>query len=169
MPYVPNVSREINTNPRTPASLRATLAKLAKNLSTDATDISELQESVDALLAGTIREAIADSAMTAGQAVYSSSTGHVDLALADALATSKVAGIVTEDVNSGGTAKYAPAGAVEIDSWGLTEGSQYYLSDSVAGELVTSAPTSSGSVVQWIGRALASDTLLVDVEPSVLL
>lgn len=44
---------------------------------------------------------------------------------------------------------------------GLTENADYYLSDTVAGELTLTAPTASGSVVIRVGQAFSATELIV--------
>lgn len=44
---------------------------------------------------------------------------------------------------------------------GLTENADYYLSDSVAGQLTTTPPSSPGSVVFRVGQAFSSSELIV--------
>ena len=52
----------------------------------------------------------------------------------------------------------------EIDNFvGLVPGETYYLSDTVAGTITATAPTSTGSVVPIIGYAKDATTLILDI------
>lgn len=51
---------------------------------------------------------------------------------------------------------------------GLTAGSRYFLSDAVAGAIVTTPPSAGGSFVQEIGEALTATEMVVDVDSTVV-
>lgn len=73
---------------------------------------------------------------TDGQLLYRAS-GSWELAQADDSATSSVAGVIkVEDADN---FNIITSGLIELS--GLTDGTQYYLSDSVAGGVTTTAPT----------------------------
>lgn len=101
-----------------------------------------------------------------GQVVYISGPASVDLARANLIGTAQafalvkdisIATAVSGDVQLEGILE-ATTGqwdAVTGQSGGLTTGSTYYLSMTTPGALTTTAPTSSGLVVQ-IGKALST-------------
>ena len=169
MTFVPGSSRVGLTNPKTPAQLRAALAKLAKDLKDDKMDITDLTSDVAALLAGFRREAIAAEALVVGDVVYLSAADTLSKARANAIGTAKPEGVVTRSAASGGIAEYCPAGVVEKPGWGLTVGAEYFLSASTAGLIVTSPDSeTAGSVTIMVGVALSATELLVNIQQSVL-
>ncbi len=121
-------------------------------------------------------EAIFDSNTAAGHVVYISSDGHVDLALADALATSGVVGVAFEAVVATNTGEYVTEGPITLDDWTnvagtefLTPGSLYYLSKDTAGRITTTAPGDGGECVVLIGRATSATSLDIELSPPILL
>jgi hypothetical protein len=119
-------------------------------------------------------------AITIGQAVYVDGAGTVDLAQADAAATTKVLGLVA-DVSiaaaaSGGittdgvlTATTGQWDAVTGQVGGLTAGSQYWLSAATAGALTTTAPTATGEYVAPVGVAMSTTELEITIGHTILL
>jgi hypothetical protein len=116
-----------------------------------------------------IQSGIADSAITARDVLYAPTSGHIALARADALATSKVIGIAVEDISSSATGLYAVVGAVTSTGWGLTTNAIYYLSPTVAGGITSTAPTTIGQYVVPVGKASASSVLSFIPQESTLL
>lgn len=117
--------------------------------------------------------------MVAGAPVYVKSDGDLDLADASAIATcgstiglvaadaatTTEASVVTRDVLTLTTAQWD---AVTGDTGGLTPGSRYYVS-LTAGELTTTAPSTSTEVVKQVGIALSTTQMLVTpTEPTVV-
>ena len=111
------------------------------------------------------------AAITIGQPVYIQGADTVDLALADAKATSGVIGLVSD-----ASIDYAAVGTILTDGiltstdWTavvgeatLTAGSVYFLSDTVAGTLTTTATTTAGSFVTRVGTAISTTTLEVTI------
>jgi len=101
-----------------------------------------------------------------GQVVYISGAASVDLAQANAIGTAQAFALVQDTSISSGVSGFVQLeGILEATTgeWdavtgqvgGLTIGSTYYLSTTVAGGLTTVAPTSSGLVVQ-VGKALST-------------
>lgn len=121
-------------------------------------------------------EAIFDSNTAAGHVVYISSAGHVELAQADALATSHAVGVAFEAVAAGNTGEYVTEGPVTIDDWTLvagteflTPGALYYLSKDNPGRITTTAPGDGGECVVLIGRATSATSLDIELSPPILL
>lgn len=108
-------------------------------------------------------EAIFDSDTAAGQVIYISGDGHVDLAQANAGSTTTASGIAIQDVASGQTGEYIPVGPVTCETWSLSPGSVYYLSPSVAGGMTTTYPDSSGQFVIILGAAATTTQLNLEI------
>ena len=119
------------------------------------------------------------SSIVRGAPVYVSAAGAVDLAQADADATSKVLGLVadasvsaaasaniqTDGVLTGSTGEWD---AVAGTTGGLTAGAQYILDPDNAGQIVERDSTiDSGEWMVPIGTALSTTELLIDIEDGV--
>lgn len=179
----------INTTPKTEAQLRATLFAIKKADDGLADDIALLDSRLDsveadvsALEAINRYSATNDNASTIviGNAVYASTNAHVDLARADALATSRVVGLVAaSSIASAATGLVQVAGilAATTGEWdvvtgqtgGLTPDAIYYLDPSTAGHLTTNAPTTDGQIVCAVGVAVSTTRLKIDIQPTILL
>jgi hypothetical protein len=118
------------------------------------------------------------SAIAIGRAVYSSAAGAVNLANANAAGTMGVVGLVSATSIANGaaglvamdgvlTATTTQWDAVTGQTGGLTFGSVYFLSNTTAGALTTTAPA-SGYVVP-VGRALSTTQMKIHIGPSVQL
>lgn len=118
------------------------------------------------------------SAIAIGRAVYPSASNTVKLANANAGGTKDVVGVVTStSIASAAAGSVATAGTVTATTgqWdsvtgqtgGLTFGARYYLSNTIAGSLTSTAP-STGYVVQ-VGIALSSTKLMLNIGPVVQL
>ena len=111
------------------------------------------------------------AAITIGQPVYIQGADMVDLALADAKATSGVIGLVSDaSIDSSDVGTILTDGILTSTDWTevvgeatLTVGSVYFLSDTVAGTLTTTAPTTTGSFVTRVGTAISTTTLEVTI------
>jgi hypothetical protein len=114
-------------------------------------------------------------AITVGCPVYVSGANSVDKARANASATCKVFGLVKDTsiassssgmIQTDGilVASTAQWDAVTGQTGGLTPGAIYYLDDTAAGKLTTTAPTSSGAYVYIVGNALSSTDLNIDTD-----
>lgn len=114
------------------------------------------------------------SAIAIGRAVYPSASGSVKLANANAAGTVNVCGLVqATSINSAAAGSIATAGVVEAttgqwdavtgQSGGLTFNARYYLSNTTAGALTTTAPA-SGFVV-LVGVALSATKLALQIGP----
>jgi hypothetical protein len=114
---------------------------------------------------------VADAALAPGNPVYGSAAGHVNLAEANALSTSKVLGLSTGTTTSGSSGPIQTDGIVSLTTaqWntvtggtgGLTYNSIYYLSPSTAGGLTTTAPTTAGQIVAPVGLAISTTDLVL--------
>ena len=110
-------------------------------------------------------------AITIGQPVYIAAGDTVDLALADAQATSGVIGLVSDaSIDSTAIGTIVTDGILTSADWTsvvgaatLTVGSVYFLSDTVAGTLTTTATTTAGSFVTRVGTAISTTTLEVTI------
>ena len=111
------------------------------------------------------------AAITIGQPVYIQGANTVDLALADAKATSGVIGLVSDaSIDSSAVGTILTDGILTSTDWTavvgeatLTVGSVYFLSDVIAGTLTTTAPTTTGSFVTRVGTAISTTTLEVTI------
>lgn len=110
------------------------------------------------------------STVAIGRAVYASASGSFNLARADAVGTRKITGLVAAvSIANGAQGQVATAGtitattgqwdAVTGQSGGLTTDAYYYLSNSTAGNLTTTAP-STGWLVR-VGKALSTTQMRI--------
>lgn len=118
----------------------------------------------------TYYSAEADSAISAGQALYIKSNTHTDLA--DCSTTGTVMGIAQTNIASGFSGNLISQGQLTLSDWSastgsatLSAGQTYYLG--VAGAIGTSPPT-SGFVVK-LGKAITTTTLEISIEDKILL
>lgn len=118
------------------------------------------------------------SAIAIGRAVYVSATNQVRLANANSASTTNVVALVAStSINSSASGNIAVAGMLEAtttqwdavtgQSGGLTPGATYFLSNTTAGALTTTAPT-SGHVVP-VGTAVGTTKLRLGFGPVVAL
>jgi len=111
----------------------------------------------------------------AGQVIYVKGTSNIGLAQADTRPDTEAAGLVLADTLSGFTATYVTQGAFTQSDWTnvigaatLTPGVRYFLSAATAGRLV-SAQVGSGDHHVFVGRALNTTTLDIDIDPPILI
>jgi len=115
-------------------------------------------------------------AITIGQPVYASTTG-AKLADANTYDSSCVIGLVTDtSVANGDTGTIQNAGALTAttgqwdavtgQSGGLTAGSTYFLSTDV-GLMITTPPTTTGTVVAPLGKALTTTIFIINIQTPV--
>ena len=83
-----------------------------------------------------------------------------------------VAGLVREDVSIGGTANIIVAGPVDVTGWAqtptdLTIGSAYFLNG--AGILSTTPPSATDDYVTFIGEAVETKKIILNIDVPVLL
>lgn len=113
--------------------------------------------------------------------VYVDGAGTVDLAQADAAATTEILGLVavspsigiagsgniqTDGILAGSTDQWD---AVTGDAGGLTPGSVYYVDPDTAGMLTTTAPTTAGDFVIRVGVALSTTEMDITATPPIKL
>jgi len=95
-----------------------------------------------------------------GAAVIMQSGGIAKNAIADSLANSNVIGIV-ESKSSSILCNIRVLGTTSAIYTGLDVTKEYFLSDTVAGELVTTVPTTSGHVVLKLGQPFSATDFVV--------
>lgn len=108
-------------------------------------------------------QAIFDSDTSAGEVLYISGDGHVDLAQANNYLTATAVGIATEDVAAGQTGDYIPVGPVTCETWNLTPATVYYLDPDVAGGITSTYPDESGQFVVILGAAATPNQLNLSI------
>jgi len=104
-----------------------------------------------------------DASVYVGAAVYLGVGDIAFNAIADDISTSLVFGF-TISKPTATTCRVRVAGITENIFSGITEGSQYFLSDNVAGEISTSIPTTSGYVIAPLGTALTDQTIAIAIQ-----
>jgi hypothetical protein len=152
----------VYTSPRTEAQLREILAKLRQSLLTIEVDVTGLEEAI-------LPSVTAAANIAARDVVYVSAAGTVNLARADALATSKAFGIAPAAIASAATGTVLTVGIVTSTGWGLTANTIYYLSPTVAGGITATAPSTPGQYIVPVGLALSSTQLMFNPQSSILL
>ena len=108
--------------------------------------------------------------ITDGDALYMrTSDGQVGKASAadGTLENATVVGFANSTVSANGTVRVVVAGLKTLSS--LNAGDLFFLSDSTAGAISTSAPTGAGKAVTRVGEASTATDLAIHIEPPVLL
>lgn len=149
----------IITSPRTESQLRSALARLEKAI---AGIISSGGGS------GLTQTGTAGASTTALQVMYASAANTYSPAQANAVSTSRIAGVALATVGSGDPLTIQTDGIVTGFA-GLTFNTLYYLSPSTPGAITSTRPTTVGQVVAPVGLALSSTNLLLKTHPNVLL
>ena len=140
-------------------------------------------DSLNVPTSGTTNTAVSNSEATAlaiGMPVYSFATGAVKKALANAFATSGVAGLMFDvSTAAAGTGQMATSGdlsattaqwdAVTGQTGGLTFNSVYFLDPTTSGKITVTPPTTVGQNLVRIGRAISTTTLSIDINDPTLL
>lgn len=152
----------IYTAPKTPAALQQVLFRLSHNVGQTGETLTQVFDSV-------FRTATAGSAISATQVVYASGNNAINKAQANALSTSRAVGIAPVAIANGAPGEYQLSGVVEVAGWGLTAGLVYYLSAVAAGGLVSTPDAVAGQYIVVIGKALATDKLVLQIAPGILL
>lgn len=99
--------------------------------------------------------------------IYNDTTAKVRKA--DATTAGKEAnGFVLDSVTSGSSATIHLPSQINNQLSGLTPGATYWLS-ATAGGVVSSPPSSSGNVVQKVGRAVSATEIMVDFSEVIVL
>ena len=108
--------------------------------------------------------------VTDGDALFMrTSDGQVGKASAadGTLENATVVGFANSTVSANGTVRVVVAGIKTLSS--LNAGDLFFLSDSTAGAISTSAPTGAGKAVTRVGEASTATDLAIHIEPPVLL
>lgn len=122
----------------------------------------------------------ASTALTAGMPVYVSAAATVKRAQANAASTADVSGLWFDaSTAAAGSGIYAAGGvcvcttvqwdAVTGGSGGLTPNAKYYLDAANPGKLTTTAPSTVGQLVSFVGRALSTTDMELYLSPPILL
>lgn len=113
----------------------------------------------------------ADSPTKIGSPLYLTGVGHVDLAQADAAGTVQVVGLALEVVAASFSCNYISEGSIERSNWSdvagtatLSAGATYFLDQTTAGRITSTAPTTAGQYVVRVGRAVNTTTLDIEIE-----
>lgn len=148
-------------------------------------EIQQLQagDDIDAPISGTNNISLTNDesgSIVIGAPVYSDAASGVKKAKADAAGTSKVIGLVAQASITNATAgDIALSGALSATTtqWdavagttgGLAFGTTYYLSAATAGQITSTAPSTTGQYVVEVGVALSTTVLRVAIKSRVLL
>jgi len=108
-------------------------------------------------------EAIFDSSADKGHAVFVSSSGHVDLAQANAEPDALAIGLAAAPVLSGQPGEIITSGPFTNDEWSLTPMSVYYLDPNVAGGITATYPTDVGDFVIIMGVAITATQINLEI------
>ena len=111
-----------------------------------------------------------------GQPTYIDGSSSVDLAQANAAATSSIIGLVAEtSISSAATGSIQTNGALTSADWTavtggvtLTAGADYFLDAASPGMLTTTPPVGNPNSVTCVGVATSTDTLQIRIEPALL-
>ena len=123
----------------------------------------ELQDSVF------LTDVVATATLAVWDVVYADSATNVTKAIATGLPTSRVVGISTSIVAAGSLARIQTEGIITIPGASFTFNSVYYLSQSTAGLLTLTAPTTVGQTVVPVGIAVSATQLKLLSVPPILL
>ena len=115
-----------------------------------------------------------------GTPIYISGSAAFQRARANAGATTRVAGLVaTTSIAASASGVVAMSGPLVATSaqWdtvtgqtgGLTAGAAYFLDAATAGKLTTVVPSTSGQYVASVGTAIDTVTMMISVDPTILL
>lgn len=116
--------------------------------------------------------------LLAGAPVYSSANGTVDKAKADAVGTTEAIGLVAQDpsiaIGASGTIRTAGPLTLTTAQWDLITGDvggllfnqEYWVDPATAGKLTKTAPTTPTQFVKPMGRAVSTEIMIIDPEPS---
>lgn len=105
----------------------------------------------------------AEVAIAARDVVYISSADNVSPALGDNTSKSYVIGLAKAAALAAASVEVQSEGVMTGFS-GLTAGSRYYLSDSVAGAITTTVPSGSGKTIVQMGYAKSASALHLHIE-----
>jgi len=103
-----------------------------------------------------------------GDVVYLNTADNVKKAKADAAGTKEAIALATATIVNATTGVYKTSGTLAGLS-GLTAGAVYYLSQTTAGVMTTTAPSTIGQYVVRLGVAISTTEFLIRIERPVLL
>ena len=120
------------------------------------------------------------TALTAGMVVYPSAAGACKRAQANAMSTAGACGIwMDTSTAASSSGNYAAGGiatatttqwdAVAGTTGGLVFNTTYYVDPTNPGKLTATAPTTTGQVVQQVGKALSTTEFEINIGPTILL
>ncbi len=132
-------------------------------------EIAELKEQLLSLGGSVATHAVFDSNTSAGEVVYVSGDGHVDLAQANGEPQALAVGIATADVVAGQTGEYIPVGPVSCDTWNLVPGNVYYLDPDRPGGMTNTFPNTIGNHVVILGAAATSTQLNLKIDWAIVI
>lgn len=112
--------------------------------------------------------------LVAGTPIYHTATADsIDKARANAQGTMGCDGIVIADAATSTATTYQDSGVLSLSTaqWdavtgqtgGLTAGAEYFVDSATAGKLTTTAPTTTGNIVQKIGIAVSSTDMHIQL------
>lgn len=102
-----------------------------------------------------------DSSVYVKAAVYMDSGGTAFNALGDSTSTSNVIGLV-ESKSSSTLCDIRVSGTTPANFTGLDTTKEYFLSDTVAGEITDVAPSGTGHVILRVGQPLSATRFVVN-------
>jgi hypothetical protein len=122
----------------------------------------------------------ASASLVAGMAVYTSASGSMKRAQANALTTADPAAIVVDaTIAAAATGNFACGGVLTLTTaeWdavtgqtgGLTPGARYFVSPTTAGQITSTPPSTVGQVVALVGRATSTTDLEIELGTPILL
>jgi len=116
------------------------------------------------------------STASAGQPIYISGADTFKLGQANSLNTSKIIGLLREDIAAGSTGMVQLDGILELPDWttvtgnsSLTPGASYYLDPDNAGMLTETPPTASGQYLVYVGKAISTTAINLDIARPIIL
>jgi len=112
----------------------------------------------DALEGSVLRAVPCAAGVTAGSVLYYNGSQFLKARANDESTLPAIAIALTAE--SGGTCNVLLQGKIYKNSWGLTPGSVYFVSPTVAGGIGTTKPTTTGEYVQRVGIARTGDVFL---------
>ena len=114
-----------------------------------------------------------DDTILKGQPVYIKANGHIGLAQADTLNTSKVVGFAVNDTSIGFSCEYQ-RNILTLSDWtsvigttNLIPNNLYFLNSTTAGTITNTPPTTG--VIISLGEAISTTSLEINIEYPILL
>lgn len=115
-----------------------------------------------------------------GTPVYSTTANHVNIGNATSLLTADVVGLVNDiSISPSGTGNIITDGVMTATtgqwdvvtggSGGLTTGSEYFLDPVTPGKLTATPPTTPGQYLLYVGRAMSTTSLTLEIFQPILL